>query len=199
MDVKTTTYPARNVALLKAAADSMRQRPIAIVEVGPGMVLKGLGTRFRPRQFLWPAVKVLETLLRRVPFPDSWYDSYETSEILGVFDPGGSDRVTVTVVDINPKPLRVIRRKLGAAAVACRNLDIAGNEIGADLKGAFDVAIAFAAIERVPVNRQGLAAGNLVGMLKVGGLLATSATQLIDAGGYEMESIGTNGLYRKTG
>ena len=113
------------------------------------------------------------------------------------FDPDRRGRAALTVVDINPKPLRVLERKHGHG-VRCVNTDIAGNIDDLALAGTFDVAIAFAAIERVPTAKQSRAAGNFVAMLKVGGLVATSATELVERHG-GVEPIGIKGLYRKIG
>ena len=195
MDLKTTTYPERNTALLEAAAARNTQVPAAVVEIGPGLVLKGFGTKVRRGQAVWPVIKIAESLLRRLPFPLGWYDSFETGEILDAFDPDRSGQAEVTVVDINPKPLSVLEQKHGGS-VRCVKADIAGDLDDRGLAGTFDVAIAFAAIERVSVDQQGRAAGNFVGMLKTGGLVATSATELVERYG-RVEPIGIEGLYRK--
>jgi Methyltransferase domain len=196
VDLKTTTGPQRHPALLQAVARELpRQGQIRVLEVGPGLVLKRLGKRARPGSPLRSMVKLVETLLRRLPLPLGWYESFEASEIIDALDPSRTGRLSLTVADINPKPLLAVKRQLGSR-VECVNVDIAGDLAGRLPAESFDVVVALTVISRIPRERQPAALRNLTSLTKPGGLIA--ATAECDFDRREVEPTDSEGLFRRT-
>jgi len=173
---KTTTFPRRRTAVLADIAGLLPPpgpEPLEVLEIGPGLALKGIG-----RHNDWGGLKLikrLETALRRIPFPDSFYENFETTEILASF---GERPVNLTLLDVNAKLLRVIKANMAPAAVntVAGDLGIAGNPAFARLQGRFDVVFCFATIGRVPGETgRANARRNVASFLKPGGLLASDA------------------------
>jgi len=197
IELKTTTYPRRYAPVLAAAAERAPQAQ-SILEIGPGLALKGFGMRTRREAPLRQLAKAGESLLRRLPFPDSWYESFETSEILDVFDPDHSGRTAITVIDINPKPLRAIQRIHGAA-VKCVKLDFGRRSKELARLGPFDVVIALAVIGRIPEETRGTAVDNLISVTKPGGLIVTSHECDFEDRARDVEPTEVSGLFRRIG
>jgi hypothetical protein len=195
VDLKTTTGPQRHPTLLQAVAQQLPpQAQIRVLEVGPGLVLKRLGRWAGPGSPLKPVVKVIETFLRRLPLPLGWYESFETAEIIAALDPSGAGRLSMTVADINPKPLLAVKHQLGPG-VDCVNVDIAGDLAGRLPAESFDVVVALTVISRIPLERRPAAVRNLTHLAKPGGLIA--ATAECDFDRRDVEPIGTDGLFRR--
>jgi hypothetical protein len=196
MDMKTTTFPDRHTRLLRAAAEEDRRSDrVRVLEVGPGLVLRRPAMKAQLGTPLRRIARYPENLLRRLPFPDSWYESYETWEIVDAFDPQRTGRALVTVVDINPKPLRIVQRMHGDS-VTCIRADIAGDLRDIAPSG-FDVVIALAVVGRIPPTLRPRAKKNLVGLTSPGGLIATTADATFDEDGVHVERLGFPGLYRR--
>lgn len=195
MDLKTTTYPGRNLPILAAAA-KLAPDARTILEIGPGLALKGFGWRTRRGAPLRHLARVAESVLRRLPLPESWYESFETAEIRDAFDPERSGRAAITVVDINPRPLRVIRRTHGDA-VRCVNLDFGSRSEDLIRLGRFDVVVALAVIGRIPEEKRSIATGNLLDVTSIGGLIVTSHETGFGNRAGEVEATGIPWLFRR--
>lgn len=196
MDLKTTTYAGRHRGLLANLAAIAPDGPLRILEVGPGLAVRGLG-RLAARGVPGRSVfKGIETLVRRLPLPDGAYENYETEDLLAAF---GHQRVDLTILDINPRSLAVIAGNLAPLKVATVTADLSDPALGRrhDLAGSFDVIIALATIGRIPPERRAAAALNLVLMTRPGGLVAedTGLVSAIEG----MTATGCDQVSRRTG
>ncbi|MCW5715100.1 MAG: class I SAM-dependent methyltransferase [Bauldia sp.] len=171
MDLGTTTYAGRHRRLLEGLAALAPAGPLRVLEVGPGLAVRGLG-RLASRGVPGRAVfKGLETLVRRLPLPDGAYENYETEDLLAAF---GRGRVDLTLLDINPRSLAVIAANLAPLRVTTVNADLADAALPRrpELAGRFDVIVALSTIGRIPEERRQAAADNLVRLARPGGLVA---------------------------
>lgn len=171
MDLRTTTYAGRHRSLLDRLAALAPVGRLRILEVGPGLAVRGLG-RLASRGVPGRAVfKGIETLVRRLPLPDGAYENYETEDLLAAF---GRDRVDLTLLDINPRSLVVIAANLAPLPVTTVTADLADPELPLrrELASRFDVVVALATVGRLPEGRRTAAADNLVRLTRPGGLVS---------------------------
>ena len=177
MDLKTTTFVGRNVGLLQTVADmAPKATRLRVLEVGPGLAVRQLGRLASPGRPFRTMFKGIETLTRRLPLPDRWYENYESGEIIATF---GRARIELTVLDINPRSLAVIREQLTPFPVATIVADLAAmdpGEIG--LAGKFDVVIALAMLGRIQPAPRPTAAANLIACARPGGLVVENGFDL---------------------
>jgi len=181
MDLATTTYAGRHRRLLERLATLAPPGRLRILEVGPGLAVRGLG-RLAARGAPGRAVfKGVETLVRRLPLPDGAFENYETEDLLEAF---GRDRVDLTLLDINPRALSVVAANLVPFAVTTVRADLADPALPAhrELARPFDLVVALATLGRIPEGRRAAAALNLVRLTRPGGLVAED-TGLTAAGG----------------
>ena len=170
MDLKTTTFVGRNIALLHAAAEMVPPAGrLRILEVGPGLAVRRLGRLSAPGRPFRRTFKGIETLARRLPLPDRWYENYESGEIIEAF---GRDRVDLTILDINPRSLAVIKEQLAPFPVTTlvANLAVIDPD-AANLAGRFDIVIALATLGRIQPVPRPRAAAALIACAKRGGLI----------------------------
>ena len=167
MELKTTTFPQRNFAGFREARRLLELAPgqtITVLQAGPGLAVRFLGR-------LGGAWRLLERVVRRLPLPDSFFESYETADLLGAFD--GID-VRLTIVDVNPRPLNVIAGQLRSADLRTIIVDL-GAPLSpqlAPLAGTFDMVVAMAVVGRIsPKERRQRAAANLAMLARQGGLI----------------------------
>lgn len=185
MDLATTTYAGRHRRLLGRLASLAPAGRLRILEVGPGLAVRGLG-RLAARSVPGRAVfKGIETLVRRLPLPDGAYENYETEDLLSAF---GRDRLDLTLLDINPRSLSVIAANLAPLAVTTVTADLADPALTLrrEFAHTFDVVVALATIGRIPEGRRPAAAANLARLTRPGGLVAedtglTAAAGLVQA------------------
>lgn len=196
MDLGTTTYAGRHRGLLASLAAIAPDGPLRILEVGPGLAVRGLGrlaARGIPGRSLF---KAIETLVRRLPLPDRAYENYETEDLLAAF---GRQRIDLTILDINPRSLAVIAGNLAPLRVATVTADLSDPALArrSDLVGSFDVIIALATIGRIPLERRAAAALNLVRLTRPGGLVAEDTGRVATIAG--MTATGCAQVSRRTG
>jgi hypothetical protein len=174
LDFKTTTRPFRNAEALRQAsallADRPTSAPLHILEVGPGLAVKGLGRMLTPATPARRILRAAETFLRRVPMPDRFFENYETLELLQIF---AAWPVRLTVIDINPRVLRIIAANLSDVALETRTADLsqADNPTLAAFRGKFDVTVAFSILSRIPTAARDIAVAHLRNVTRPGGLV----------------------------
>ena len=170
MDLKTTTFVGRNIGLLHAVAAMVPPAGrLRILEVGPGLAVRRLGRLSAPGRPFRGMFKGIETLARRLPMPDRWYENYESEEIIAAF---GRDRVDLTILDINPRSLAVIKDQLAPFPVTTIVVDLAAMDPTAiGLAGRFDVVIALAMLGRIQPVPRPRAAAALIACATPGGLI----------------------------
>ena len=177
VDPKTSTWPRRHVQafadirpLLAPPADG---RPLEVADVGPGLAVKHLGRLAARTTLLQDIFRRIETGVRRVPMPDAFYENYETHELVEA-------RVglpfRLTLIDINPRVVRVVRGSLEGHAVegVIADLGVENPPALTPLRGTFDLVVAFAVVARIPGPLADTALGNIRSLLKPGGLLVGS-------------------------
>lgn len=148
LNVKTTTYPERHTKKFEDACALFKKAKytkINILQVGPGMALRGIG-RFNNIDNL-KIIKRLETGLRRIPFPVSCYESYEPKEVLSIF----SDlNPQLTVADISQKSLDVVDKTVLDENLSTVNLDLTTSDTKQlnRLKNKFDLIVCLATVIR---------------------------------------------------
>lgn len=195
MELQTTTYKGRHVALLERAAALVTRpdgRGLCIMEAGPGLSVKYLGRMARVGSPVRPVAKGIETVVRRLPLPDAWLENYETVEIIAAFGP----RTAVTVVDINPRTVGILGRRFASRGVTGIRADLASAAFleTPGLAAPFDVAIALSTLGRIPPHRQAAAAGNLAAAVAPGGLVLEDMIDMTAHG--RLEALGA-GIYRR--
>jgi len=180
LDVKTTTFVDRHTEIFRFAETLLdaAQKPIRILQVGPGMALRGVG-RFNTFEGA-RIVKRLETALRRIPLPVQFYENFETGELLRMF---ASHDPRLTVADISRKSLDVVENCYGERIDGTVWMDLSDPAFAErdDLKDRFDIVICLAAVVRVPRDGQAAARHNLASFAKPDGLII-SEQDLSDKG-----------------
>ena len=171
MDLGTTTYAGRHSKLFKDAAELVvgpGGRPLQILEIGPGLSVRWLGRVSGKPAFIRIILKGVETVVRRLPLPDSCFENYESEEILTAF---GRQRSELSLMDVNPRPLRVIGQnpKIPVAAKLTADLTALQLEPGHPQFEAFDVVVALTTLARIPVDKRARAAENIAAMTRRGG------------------------------
>ncbi|MEE9375353.1 MAG: hypothetical protein V3V04_03345 [Rhizobiaceae bacterium] len=141
LDVKTTTYPERNTNRFDNAKELLRQanvKEINILQVGPGMALKGVGRLNNLGKLR--LIKRLETGLRRLPLPVSFYETYEPHEVISTFS---EFLASITVADISQKSLDVVERTVSHKNLTVTQLDLTSKNSDdfEHLKNKFDLII----------------------------------------------------------
>jgi len=173
MDLKTTTRPRRNVSIFGRIVPFLPPRPpgqpLRVAEVGPGLAVKYLGRLTASDQPLWDFFRRLESGLRRLPMPDVFFENYETREIIEAL---AGIPFELTLVDINPKVVRVVRRNLPQHPIrsALANLGEPHPAALAPLVGTFDLVVALAVAGRVR-GASDTAAANIAGLAGPGGIV----------------------------
>lgn len=172
LDVKTTTFVNRHTQAFTTANDLLPadKQGISILQVGPGMAVKGVG-RFN-HLGKWQIIKRLETALRRLPLPISFYENFETREILDIF---AKHSPQMTVGDISPKSLNSIKYNYGDEIANTIQLDL-GQDLapgGVSSIGQFDVVICLVTVNRVPRPLWEQARNNIGNFTRPGGILIT--------------------------
>lgn len=174
MDLKTTTRPNRHAEQFREARrllDLERfDRPIEVLEVGPGLAVKFLGRLAEEGRPAWDLVKRIETGVRRIPMPDACYESYETGELLAALH---GLPVRLTILDINPRVLRIVRQAHAGIPIETVVADL-GEERPASLLplyGRFDLVVANAVLARVGNPGRNNACEAIRSLVKPGGIL----------------------------
>ena len=174
MDLKTTTLPARHTELFRQARSLLAaghgKAPLHVLEAGPGLAVKYLGrlsARSVPANDIF---KRIETGVRRVPWPDAFYESYEPGDLLRALD---GLPVRLTVLDVNPRVLRVISRLPLQQPVKTVRADLSQAEPESlkPLYGTFDLVVAMAVIGRVKWHGRDNARTNLRRLARLGGII----------------------------
>ena len=193
MDLKTTTRPGRNAGgfrdlrgLLKPTTGA----PVAVLEAGPGLAVKYLGR-------MGGLLQLVERLARRLPLPDSSYESYETAELLSSLD--GLD-IRLTLLDINPRPLKVIADRMPGARIRTQvaDLGLPSPAVLAPLMGTFDLVVAMHLVGRISdAGERRNAQANLRALAKPGGLIFANQADLLAPDCMRVDWL--TDVYRKTG
>lgn len=189
MALNTTTFPRRNVVgfgQVRELLEPLAGRSLSILEAGPGLAVRYLG-RFH-------SLRPVERLVRRLPLPDTFYESYETDDLLQVFS--GAD-IRLTLLDVHPRPLRVISAQ-SPASVRTIVADLGAPMPAAlgQLKGSFDLVVALALIGRIATEQQRkLATETLASLVKPGGLIFANQGDFAAAGC--VPSHGLRAIFRK--
>lgn len=175
MDLKTTTRPNRHAdqfRAIKSLLPSVAGRPVEVANIGSGLAVKYLGRLAEETVPGWDLVKRFESGVRRIPMPDACFENYEARELARALD--GVD-FNFTVIDINPKVVRVVAASMPERKVrtAVADLAVPSPPSLAPLAGAFDLIVTFAMMVRVPKAGQANAANTIRGLLRPGGILLT--------------------------
>lgn len=177
MDLKTTTRPNRNkdrfLLLQSVLRPPPNGRPLEVLNVGPGLAVKYFGRLSEESVPGWDLFRRIESGIRRVPMPDVCFESYETRELLEALD---RLPINLTILDVNSKVLRVVKRSTAKVAVATVNADlgIANSPSLAPYAEHFDVVVAQAVLGRIKSSRREIATENLRRMLRPGGVLLSA-------------------------
>jgi len=197
MDLRTTTRPRRHAEQFRRIVGLLPSRPagvpLKVVNVGPGLAIKYLGRLSATDMPLWDFFRRIETGLRRIPMPDSFYENYEAHELVAAL---AAVPFELTLLDINPKVLRVAGKSLAAVAPRTVAVDLGQADAPAlrPLAGTFDVVVAYAVIARIPQRLADQAAKNIRSLLKPGGILLGGSEVVLP----EWESVeGETGFYRR--
>ncbi len=177
MDLKTTTRPRRRANVFAALRSFVQAppsgRPLEVANVGPGLAVKYLGRLAASDVPGWDLFRRFESGVRRVPMPDAFYESYETKELVAAL---GDLPFRLTLVDINPRVLRVVAHGLGRPDVQTVMADL-GEERAVRLapyRGKFDLVVAFAVVGRVKERIRENARDNVRSLVRPGGLLLSA-------------------------
>jgi SAM-dependent methyltransferase len=174
MDLKTTTSPRRRAqvfANLRGVVQAPPSgRPLEVANVGPGLAVKYLGRLAAMDRPGWDLFRRLESGVRRVPMPDAFYENYESIELAAAL---GTMPFRLTLIDINPRVLRVAAQGVSGHKVETVAADL-GEERSVRLapyRGKFDLVVAFAVIGRVRERLRQNARDNVASLVRPGGLL----------------------------
>ena len=176
MDLKTSTYPRRHQRAFAALRTLIDQdsdgRVLKVANIGPGLAVKHLGRLAGRRSLVADIVRRIETGIRRLPMPDPCFENYETRELAAALNGLTFD---LTVIDVNPRVVRIVQRSLGDRPVAGIVADLRAPSPPQlqPMAGAFDVVVAFAVVSRTGQGR-GNAIDNIRGLVRPGGFLVGS-------------------------
>jgi hypothetical protein len=197
MDLKTTTRPRRR----KAEFTLLRQfvkappsgRPLEVANVGPGLAVRYFG-RLAASDFPGGDLfRRIESGIRRIPLPDAFYENYETAELVAAL---GDIPFNLTLIDINPRVVRVVARNMSGHHVDHVLVDL-GEERSARLapyRSKFDLVVAFAVVGRVKEKGRDAARDNIRSLIRPGGLLVANQDLVTE----EFSRLGEHkGVYRK--
>jgi hypothetical protein len=174
MDLKTTTRPNRHTTQFQTARSLLEaarlERPIDVLEVGPGLAVKFLGRLTDERNPGWDLVKRIESGIRRIPMPDVCYENYETRELLEALR---GFPIRLTILDVNARVLRIVKGMHSDVPIetVVADLGVRGSAALADHYGRFDLVVAQAVLGRVRRTVRDIARDNLVSLARPGGLL----------------------------
>ncbi len=176
MDLKTTTRPRRHTgqfdALRRFLSPPSSGRPLEVANVGPGLAVRYFGRLSAADVPGWDIFRRIESGIRRIPMPDAFYENYETAELTAAL---GDLPFNLTLVDINPRVVRVVERGARGRKVDHVLVDL-GEERSVRLapyRGKFDVVVAFAVIGRVKDRLRENARDNVRSLLRPGGILVS--------------------------
>lgn len=193
--MKTTTFPGRHTGTIRRTAAAIEAPAPRVLEIGPGLALRPFGSLMRRGSWTRPVAKWAESALRRLPWPDRWYENYETSDIIEAFAPRP---VRLTLLDINPRPLSVVPANFPGVAITAVQADLGSPRLLADhpeLRGAFDLVVCMCTIGRLPHAARPMGLANVIAMVRPGGML-------ISDGPRDPESVGlaetAANVYRRT-
>jgi SAM-dependent methyltransferase len=125
--------------------------------------------------------------------PDAWYENYEAHELVQAL---AGLPLNLTVIDINPKVVRVIAKDMPDRKVTTAVADLGVDRPASlqPLRGKFDLVVALTVIGRMPERLFGNAYANIVSLVKPGGLLLATG----DFPKTECEPVpGLSGFYRR--
>jgi hypothetical protein len=177
MDLKTTTRPRRRADVFATLRRFVQAppsgRPLEVANVGPGLAVRYLGRLSATDVPGWEVFRRIESGVRRVPMPDAFYENYETAELVAALD---GIPFRLTLVDINPRVLRVVSQRMRGAVVDTVAADL-GEERAVRLapyRGKFDLVVAFAVVGRVKEKTRQNARENVQSLVRPGGFLLGS-------------------------
>ena len=198
MELQTTTHRGRSLGTLRAAASlvDIDDRAIRVLQVGPGLAVRYLGRLTGVGVAGRPFFKGLEALVRRLPMPDALYENYESAEIVDVFGPRA---VELTVIDINPKSLKIVSASLTPFGIAVTPVVGDITEVGfverLRLTERYDVVVALNMVLRVADKLKDRAAANLIAAAAPGGVLVENSLSQQRLRG--LQSTSYTAVYRK--
>jgi SAM-dependent methyltransferase len=176
IDLKTTTRPRRHAGefreLRRFLAAPSSGRPLEVANVGPGLAVRYFGRLSAADIPGWDFFRRIESGIRRIPMPDAFYENYETAELIAAL---GDVPFNLTLVDINPRVVRVVERNTPGRKVDHVLVDLgeARSVRLAPYRGKFDVVVAFAVIGRVKDRLRENARDNVRSLLRPGGILVS--------------------------
>lgn len=172
MDLKTTTRPKRRSAQFRQIRDLVLPPPdgraLEVAEVGPGLAVRYLGRLAEEGLPGWDLVKRLESGVRRIPMPDACFENYETLELKRAL---GGIPSSLTVIDVNPRVVRIIARRQAGVVPIVADLAIWKPGALVPLFARFDLVVAFAVLGRVPSGSKDVARANIGALVKPDGVL----------------------------
>jgi len=176
---KTTTSPMRGLDVLYPFYQSLDlHHPVGelnVLQVGAGVATKFMATAAGKSK----VIRRLESLTRSIPFPEHYFESYEPKELYESLEQLGYS-VRLTVSDINPNVLSVVRNSMKNKNVALELLDISIPP-NAFIRQRYHVCLALNVLYhiRCPIA-QPRAARNLIDLLHNQGYLVGIPARIID-------------------
>ncbi len=193
----TTTLPHRNrdkIAVMarylldrsRTAETSVAAMPLRLLEIGPGMAVRHLGSQAGISGAKRMMHKLEIGVRAAVPMPRSMYESYETAEIFQALDDAGISKTQVSVLDHDPVVLDVVRSEHCGRLEHLIHADLSSPRLTCESARLpwFDVVFAAAVLPRIPVGKKRqTAAQNVVALCKPGGLVPATPELLELCGG----------------
>lgn len=173
MKLNTTTHQERNPDVLKAFVASVPPNP-TILQVGAGVSARGFGRITQKGTWTRPFSKPLETLLRKLPLPDIFFENYESKELLDLLIQRET-QFDLIVCDINPRALRIIQQSIGVTPfpVSFKTQDITQWQP----ENQYDGAVCINVFCRIAAEKRNQSVANIVSSLPVNGVLAVDPNE----------------------
>jgi len=167
---KTTTSPMRGLDVLYPFYQSLDlyhpTGELNVLQVGAGVATKFMAIAAGKSK----VVRRLESLTRSIPFPEHYFESYEPKELYEALEHLGYD-IRLTVSDINPNVLSVVRNSMLDKNVSLELLDIS-IQPNTFIRQRFQVCVALNVLYHIRCAvRQPRAARNLIDLLTDRGYL----------------------------
>ena len=168
---KTTTAQLRGVDVLgplyqQLAKTHSSSKPIDVLQIGAGVGIKALAKHTNTSSF----ARRIDSLLRSLPLPISYYASYEPMEIYDNFSNCGYI-TRLKVADINPNVLAVVQQQKTHQQMALELIDIC-NIAEAFLIESFDICVVLNVFPHISCQHKRLRAiRNLVRLTNPGGYI----------------------------
>ncbi len=189
---KTTTSPMRGLDVLYPFYQSLDlyhpSGSLNVLQIGAGVA-----TRFMAKSAGKSKVyRRLESITRSIPLPERYFESYEPQELYSALQQMGYD-LKLTVADINPNVLSVVKNSMQGKNVALELLDVS-MEPNAFIEARYDVCVALNVLYHVrcPI-RQPRAVSNLLNLLVDKGYLVGVPSQIIgdldETDNYKLEQL----------